>query len=280
MSDRKFTVASWNVEHFKGDPERVERVVGFIQGEAGGPPAVPDVFALYEVEGRDVYEAFMRAFPDHSFHLTEGKQTQEILVGVHYRLQSFVTQRLEFKTQRDWQRPGLFLTVHQGEKDYSLLFLHIRSGRTPEDFGLRDTAVAHAFSLKRALDEAQSCRSNFVFLGDLNTMGIDDTAPYSNVLDQTADEELDRLGRWAERRDMRLLPKTHRATWWNGSGGYDPIDLDHVIGSSQLDVRRLGGEETGVSVLGWPRLETREERLDWIEGYSDHAMVGFEVWGG
>jgi hypothetical protein len=33
-------------------------------------------------------------------------------------------------------------------------------------------------------------------------------------------------------------------------------------------------------VLGWPLLETREERLEWIEGFSDHAMVGFEVWEG
>ena len=60
MSDKKFTVASWNVEHFRGDPTRVERIAGFIQGEGGGPPAVPDVFALYEVEGRDVYQALIR----------------------------------------------------------------------------------------------------------------------------------------------------------------------------------------------------------------------------
>jgi hypothetical protein len=49
MSDKKFTVASWNVEHFRGDPARVERVVGFINGADGGPPAVPDVFALSTV---------------------------------------------------------------------------------------------------------------------------------------------------------------------------------------------------------------------------------------
>ena len=53
-----------------------------------------------------------------------------------------------------------------------------------------------------------------------------------------------------------------------------------TVASSQLDVRRLGGGEAGVSVLGWPGLETREERLEGIEGSSDHAMVGFEVWGG
>jgi hypothetical protein len=94
MKSRKFSVASWNVEHFRGDPARVSRVVGFIKGADGGPPEVPDVFALYEVEGKDVYVPLMEAFPDHSFHLTEGKETQEILVGVHSRLRSFVTQRL------------------------------------------------------------------------------------------------------------------------------------------------------------------------------------------
>ena len=43
---RLFSLASWNVEHFKGDPTRVRRVVDYLKG------LEPDVFALLEVEGK------------------------------------------------------------------------------------------------------------------------------------------------------------------------------------------------------------------------------------
>ena len=45
---KAFSVASWNIEHFKQKPEsqaRVDRVIAFLNAQT------PDVFALYEVEG-------------------------------------------------------------------------------------------------------------------------------------------------------------------------------------------------------------------------------------
>jgi len=45
-----------------------------------------------------------------------------------------------------------------------------------------------------------------------------------------------------------------------------------------MDVRALGGEAPGATVLGWPLL-AGDQRLSWLEEYSDHAMIGFEVWG-
>lgn len=105
-----FSVASWNVEHFKDttDVNRVKRVADFINGSNGGPAKVPDVFALFEVEGKYLYKEFMDKFPNHHFHMTEGKQTQEIFVGISNKLQSFVTQRLEFKEQRDFYAPDFY----------------------------------------------------------------------------------------------------------------------------------------------------------------------------
>lgn len=111
-----FTVACWNVEHFgarAGDTAaHVQRVVDFIDGGhagSGEPAAGPDIFAIFEVTGRDVYQSFMDAFPDHNFILSEGKQSQEIFVAVHKRLQMFGTQRLEFKGKRDFIRPGMLV---------------------------------------------------------------------------------------------------------------------------------------------------------------------------
>jgi Endonuclease/Exonuclease/phosphatase family len=286
---KALSVASWNVEHFgtsnDTDINRVNRVADFILGNNGGPSSVPDVFALYEVEGKDVFETFMSKFPDHSFHLTEGKQTQEIFIGVHKNLQSFSTQRLEFKTGREYQRPGLLLTLNVNNVYYSLLFLHVKSGKGTEDFGLRDAAIEHAFNLKKALDEAAGGQSNFIFMGDLNTMGIDDPVPYSKVLDLTPEDEVERIAHYAQKRKMKLIPKDKtliegeekEVTWFNGSSDYKPSNLDHVVASEHLNVRANSGGNTKVTVLGWPKL-SRDKWEAWFTQYSDHAMLYFEVW--
>ena len=257
-----FSVTSWNVEHFKGDAQRVTRVVGFLSGMNGGPPSVPDIFVLFEVEGKDIYQEFMNKFTQHRFHMTEGKQTQEIFIGVHRDIQTFSTQRLEFKTQREFQRPGLLLSLRAGGQDYSLLFLHIRSGDNTEDFGLRDAALIHAFNLKKALDVAYGGKANFIFLGDLNTMGIDDPVPYYKEMDLSWEKEVERIKFWAGKRDMVLLTKEKtvingkekEVTWYNGSSSYVPTGLDHVIASDHLDIRSYGNASHNVTVLGWPKL--------------------------
>jgi len=284
-----FSVSSWNVEHFKNtsasDANRIKRVAKFISGNNGGPTSVPDIFALYEVEGKDIFQDFMIEFPNHRFHLTEGKQTQEIFIGVHNRLQTFSTQRLEFKTGREYQRPGLLLTIRVNGIDYSLLFLHIRSGSGTEDFGLRDAALEHAFNLKKALDKVAGGNANFTFLGDLNTMGIDDPVPYSKKMDLSSEEEMARISFWANQRNMVLLSKettcidgtNKEVTWYNGSSNYKPTNLDHVIASQQLQIRSQGNGPFNITILGWPKLP-RTKWKNWFSQYSDHAMLYFEIW--
>lgn len=258
---------------------RMERIVEFLGGQRtgdGGPAEVPDVFAIYEVVGKHVFGQFMESFPDHRFFLTEGEQSQEIFIGVRSNLLAFTTVRLEFKTQRAYQRPGVLLTVRIAGEDYSLLFLHLKSGANPEDFGLRDAAFGSAFSLGKAIDKATGGAGNFVFCGDLNTMGIDDPAPYSKVVDLTAEQEIARLAAWATRRDMKLLPKDAPHSWWNGSSGYVRSALDHVVAADHMDVKGSGGAAE-VTAFGWPRVD--EAHVDrWLVDYSDHALLWFEVW--
>ena len=71
--EKAFSLASWNVEHFKGKKSRVKRVVKFLKD------ADPDVFALLEVEGKDVFSDLVSKMPNYRFHITEGRQTQEVL---------------------------------------------------------------------------------------------------------------------------------------------------------------------------------------------------------
>ena len=280
-----FSVASWNVEHLRNDTARVKKIAEFISGQHGGPSNAPDIFAIYEVEGKEVFKEFMNQFPDYRFHVTEGKETQEIFIGVHRKLQTFSTQRLEFKTKREYQRPGLLLTVRVNNVNYPLLFLHNRSGSNTEDFGLRDAALISAFKLKKTLDQVGGGASNFIFLGDLNTMGIDDPVPYSTLMDFSPKEEIDRIGIWAEKREMKLLSKEKTSiegtdkevTWYNGSSAYVPTNLDHVVASDHMDIRSHGNGPTNISLFGWPKLPEAQWN-NWFTEFSDHALLYFEVW--
>jgi hypothetical protein len=92
---KAYSLASWTVEHFRNPDSRVDRVVDFLVNM--GPP---DVFALYEVEGKEVLRRPCSKMPGYTFHITEGPQVQEIMVGVKSSLAAFFTQKTEFKSGR------------------------------------------------------------------------------------------------------------------------------------------------------------------------------------
>jgi exonuclease III len=165
---KAFSLLSWNVEHFKQDDARVGRVMAALQEQN------PDVFALYEVEGKEVFGALTSAMPGYTFHITEGPQVQEILLGVRSSLSAFFTQKLEFRSGASLMRPGALLTLTIAGQHYTILFLHTASGNDPRGLGLRDDMLVRACEFRKTLDHASgaSGSANYLFLGDLNTMGM------------------------------------------------------------------------------------------------------------
>lgn len=267
---KAFSLASWNVEHFKGKPDRVRDIVQYLRDETN-----PDVFAIYEVEGKTVFEALVTEMPGYQFHITEGRQTQEILLGVKRNFTAFFTQRTEFRSGNAFLRPGALLTLNIDEHAYSILFLHTKSLPTPVGFGLRDDMSERAFKLKRVLDKAAGGRNKaqFMFLGDLNTMGL--TYPFDRGI--TPDLELKRIDGRASRNGMRRLTKNAPGTFWNGPRSSLPqSDLDHVVASKSLTFRRFAGD-VDVDVRGWPKEPTDEAKDRWIRRFSDHALLFLEV---
>jgi exonuclease III len=266
---KAFTIASWNVEHFKNNPARIDLVIQFMKEQN------PDLFALYEVESSEVYTTLVSKMPNYHFHITEGPQTQEILVGVKKTLTAFFTQKVEFKSGNTYLRPGALLTVRISGKDYPILFLHTKSSTKPIGLGLRDDMFDRAFKFKHYLDKvSQSANqglANFIFLGDLNTMGM--KYPFKREI--IVDYELQKLDRGAQRSKMRRLSKNQLYTWWNGPGKYPPSNLDHVIASNQLKFKKFNGTE--IDVRGWPEKSTDQEKTDWIKKYSDHGLLFFQV---
>jgi len=259
-----FSLASWNVEHFKGKKKRTNRIIKFMNDQE------PDIFALYEVEAKESFNTLIRQMSDYQFHITEGSQTQEILVGVKNDFTAFFTQRLEFKSGNQYLRPGAFLTLNIDNVFYSILFMHTKSSSFPIGLGIRDDQFQHAFRLKKKLDKrgGGEGKANFMFLGDLNTMGME----YPFHKDIKPKIELDKLKREADKVKMRPLTKNKPYTWWNGPGSrYKPGDFDHVVASKQLKFKKFSGAD--VDVRGWPAIETENEQAEWIEKYSDHGML-------
>jgi hypothetical protein len=80
---------------------------------------------------------------------------------------------------------------------------------------------------------------------------------------------------------MRRLGKTHDASWFNGSqSSLAPANLDHVYASGNLEFRRFrrpGGGTAEVAVRGWVDDATVAGKDEWIERYSDHSLLYFEI---
>lgn len=274
MANRLFSVASWNVEHFKGDRNRVERVIAFLDAQR------PDVFGLYEVEGKEVFAALVDAMPQYTFQITEGEQTQEILVGVKRSITSFITQKVAFKAGTTHMRPGQLVTLVFGETHYPILFLHLSSGTNPRGMGLRDDMLGRAIEFKKALKAANGGgEPNYIFLGDLNTMGLNYPSGSKVLVD--APRELATLDQRAARRGLRRLAKTAEMSWWNGpESALPPSNLDHVIAADHIRFRSFkkpDGAPAEVSVRGWATEPDEDAQAHWIRDYSDHSLLYFEV---
>lgn len=267
-------ILSWNVEHFTGNKtgdrkDRVRNVVDLIKADA------PDIFALMEVEGSTIFREFTDSFPGWSFSVTEGPQVQEILIGWRSGLSAFMTHRNEFKSGNKSLRPAALLTISPSAGEtLSLLFSHLKSFPSPEGYGLRDGMIEKVRKLKRAIDRGTDKQGKFIVLGDLNTMGLNLTFSQNDL---TGPEETARIDKILGGKDMHRQPKTHGATFNNGSkSSYDPADLDHVYASSNCDFVPLA-DGSHIRIAGWAEEPDQASTDAWIAKFSDHAPLIFTL---
>ena len=272
---KAFSVLSWNVQHFgaidkkKRKPKKaIAPIMQLIADQKA------DVIAIYEVVGAIVFKEATERFPNHNWFITEGPQSQEILVGVKRTFRAFFTQRSEFNSGNQLLRPGALLTITLDGENYPLLLLHLKSLTKPRGFGLRDDQTERALKFRKHLDEAAGTgkQANYLFLGDLNTMGMDLTFSGKDI---SGEEEIARLRQRCNRRDMTIVDKSG-PTWWPGSDSkLKPSNLDHVVAAEHLGFKSFGGFP--VDVRGWPELNTDAQKDAWRKKFSDHAMLYFEI---
>ncbi|CUI89148.1 endonuclease/exonuclease/phosphatase family protein [Cognatishimia activa] len=298
----KVKVLSWNVEHFTGKKsgarkDRLKRVIDVIKQED------PDVFGLIEVESDDVEDAFKDAFPNHSQFVTRGDNSQQILTSVRPGLGNLTIQKDQFKKNNPYLRPAAWLNLHDGtgKDDLYFLFSHFKSSSTPEGFGLRDAMFDHVKKLKKKYDEKHETEGGckMVLLGDLNFMGMNLTYSDKDFVNYEEIERFDKiLGRQGlDRKTMTLpqvipskyedhytdeadelnIPYVPRPMTYNGGSdsSYVPALLDAVYATDNLTFTPTGGED--VRVGGWAEEASEAAQDDWIERFSDHAPLIFEV---
>ncbi len=268
---KAFSVAIWNIEHFgQGfNQARVERAINYLLQQDA------DIYGLFEISSGKVYQTIMRLMPEYTFYVTEGEQTQEILIAVRTGITVFLTQKTTFKSGQTTLRPGVLVTPCVDGEYYPLLFLHLKSLPDPKGFGLRSDMLKRAFDFRNILNDANpnAGPANYMFLGDLNTMGLDFSFNRKLI---TGNSELNTLDKMATRRQMIRLRKSHELTWWNGSANYAPgSNLDHVVAAEHLTFNEING--SAVSVRGWITESIIANQQKWIADYSDHCLLYFEV---
>ena len=116
-------------------------------------------------------------------------------------------------------------------------------------------------------------KTNYIFLGDLNTMGL--KYPYGGDISASTV-----LTRWDNRvsryNNMRRLSKTVEETYWGGSNLDEPAsNLDHAFATKHLQFKDFNGKE--ILVTGWVDETDSSDRETWTSNYSDHSLLYFEV---
>ncbi len=281
-------VLSWNVEHFKKGKQ--QEVAEIIRGYD------PDIFAIYEVEGKTVYSFIKTHFPGYTVFITTGQQRQEILIAcknnnryIGIRFQ----QKDAFKSGNPYLRPGVLLSFDYADKgEYHFLFLHTDSGTSAVDFGNRTEMFQHGYSLKRKKDHEAGKKVNFMMMGDLNTMGLRyPTTRKSDNIVKTPDE-LEYLDYYANRSApgarsgyKKLKPALKRLSKPAGTyygKTYGISDLDHIIVSEHMQFTLHNNfgetEQHEVKLDGWRQHLGNEDAMnEYVKDISDHCLLYCEV---
>ena len=267
----------WNVRHFNASSNnkgwlgfresRAERVFMKISEEN------PDIFGISEVTDDEVFKAMEKILPDYSYSITDGSQSQETLVGVRNSLSPVFRQKAEFKGGSSTLRPAALTRIFNGDNPVRVLFCHLKSSTEADSFELRKKMCQEAAKLKRSFNPAAGAQGpNFVFAGDMNTMGRKVRGQREQNL--SGAQEIEALEKYFKRNGMVFLPKTHGATYNGGSSSsYKPADLDHVVVSDHMRFKPVNENGALVSVKGWTELRSASAQDKWIEEYSDHAYL-------
>lgn len=280
-------VMFWNVENFgrnlegnEPDPEefskRVKQVAGHILD------INPDLFGLSEIKDKvALRNLLMDKLTDYDFAVTDGAQGIELLASWKRNVfqQVLFTQRREFKAGRSKLRPGSLVSAKIDDNFFNFLFLHTDSGTKSTDYNNRQEMFEKIWSMKDVFDAiTEGGEAKFIVMGDLNTMGRQKFGSMPKISGTT---EIADLADDAKANGMKLLTKTHNATWRKGPSRPNfQSNLDHAIATPNINFLELSNATStnpaSVSVDGWNHLDG-DQRDDFTMNVSDHCSLFCEI---
>jgi endonuclease/exonuclease/phosphatase family metal-dependent hydrolase len=146
--------------------------------------------------------------------------------------------------------------------------------------GLRDDMIEKAMKFRHTLDKAYGGhhKANYIFLGDLNTMGMD--YPFQKNIEPKFElQKWDKIGK--KTFGMQRLRKTSEETWSSlSTSKLGKANLDHAYVAEHLKFTKFkntANEEAEIDVRGWVNEKSDSEKDNWIKCYSDHSLLYFEV---
>ena len=134
--------------------------------------------------------------------------------------------------------------------------------------------------LKEKLNDISGGDDNarFVVMGDLNTMGRQESDSHPTAISE--EQEIENLREDAQSHGMQIRPKTHDETWRGRPRGFPHIiesNLDHVLATDNVSFQSLPEQDTAeVLVSGWHGL-TEDDRERFINDLSDHCALFCKV---
>jgi hypothetical protein len=274
MARKKFSLVSWNVEHFRENAGRTERIAKEMKS------LKPDIFAIYETEDVSIMALMQVHFPNYDYFITDGPELQEILVGCRRGVfdQKVFTQKREFKVNNPALRPGALLSVSKNNQWFHLLFLHTDSGTDASAFGNRFEMLTKIQKMAEALSRGMPS-AGILITGDLNTMGMQFPTPTKTNLRVKATDEISGMSKLLGKQSITLARKEFDATWISNDHSYTS-DLDHVWHNQQVTLKKLGrradGNDFFVRVKGWQQL-SGEPRRKFTSIVSDHCLLYMEI---
>jgi exonuclease III len=265
----KLSVLWWNVHNLR-NVEHARKIIAHVKENN------PDVFGLGEIVGEDAYRLIAREFPDYTFYMTYGKQSQEMLVGVRRTFQAFFSQKTEFQSGNEFLRPAALVTISVGTPALNILFVHLKSFTNPLSLGFRDDFFDRLGRLKNKLDNLSNGAARFIVCGDFNIQGLH----YLNRSYIKPVEELQHIQNKLGDVGFIFAEADYEETWIDKRTETKTARLDYVAATTALTLVKLEEQKCDyqVRINGWPKYPEKSlERHEFIQSISDHASLYFEV---
>ena len=222
-------IAAWNLEGFHGIPDaRINRQVeGLIMLDA-------EVVALVEINPIESLEKIKVGLADHGvvYHSQLLEQADKLHIGVLYK-DGVIAANPRFIEGSDLgdskKRKAFVLDIKIGKFDFTIIVIHLKSGRSFQSQKIRDEQAKVIFSFIEEL--RTNGREDIILTGDFNMIPGQDISNFHYL---GGDDVMDFLSSWDLQERFSHILKKGRANLLDGFALTRTFSTEYIRGSLRL----------------------------------------------